>query len=219
MTTMTDPATLPQYNGKPVPWVTRWTNEVSRDVPDIVPGGIRGVRWAYPDGMENRERTAFGTLLWVREGLGRSGEPMYADVNTYRQRAAMTKCKCQVCGAKIDGRPVLWLIPTAEANMVDEDGTLKTTSPPTCEACIPLALELCPALPRMGWTVLKVVDYEVWGVFGNVVVINPDNEQVLSLPPQDVGYDRQDLLDSTVARQQVALLTKFVTEKTGGGKS
>lgn len=212
----TDPSTLHQHNGKPVPWVTRWSGEVIEDMP-IVTGskGPGGVRWAYDDGNEIRENSG---LLWLREGLNRSGRPLYADYNTYRQRACMARGKCQVCGSRIDGRPIRWLLPTAEANKVEENGTVRTTTPPTCEECIPVALELCPALTKMGWTLLKVLEYEVWGVFGNVVVLDRERNVVQNLPLMDIGYETPWLLEQTLARQQVVAFTKFVVEETQEGK-
>lgn len=210
----TDPTTLTQHDGKPVPWITRWTGEVVQE-----PYGIQrtptGVLVGYPDGNENREASG---LLWQREGLNRSGVPMWADVNTYRQRACIARCKCQVCGAAIDGRPIPWLMPTAEYNMLEEDGTLRTTTAPICRECVPLALELCPGLPKMGWTLLHVAEYEVWGAFAEVVLIQ--DEQVRRIPPMDVAYSGPpQVLRQAVARQQIARLTKFVAAERGGGKA
>lgn len=212
--TKTDPSTLPQYEGRAVPWITRWTGEVSHEPYGYNQQPGRRLTVGYPDGKENREGNG---LLWMREGLGRGGRPMWADVNTYRQRAAMARCKCQVCGSTINARPVLWLMPTVETMMIEEDGTLKTTTAPTCEACIPLALELCPALPKMGWTICKVLEYEVWGALAELVIPNGDGS-IRRIPPTDVGYDNPALLPHAVARQQIVKFTKFAMGDSGGGK-
>lgn len=211
--TTTDPARLPQWKGHAVPWVTRWTGEISETVGQVsmvtTPEGPR-IEIGYKDGLENRDANG---ALWIREGINRSGEPQFSEFNTYRQRAAMTKVRCQVCGDKINSRVIRWLV----ANMVldmREDGTATTTSPPTCDGCIPLALELCPHLKKGGWKIAKVVDYDCWGIFGEAIVMG--KEGVREIRGIEVPYDRPGFwYRNIVAKQMIARWNKFVIEEEG----
>lgn len=206
-------STLPQYDGKPVPWVVRHAAEANLEPVASLRAGNGGLRLTYRDGRENREASG---ILWMREGITRSGAPEFSQVNVYRQRASMTRGKCQVCGLTIDERPIRWLMATAQLEH-QEDGTAHTISPPTCSECIPLALELCPALDKIGWSIVKVLDYSIWGVQGDLVVLDRDGS-IRQLNQMRVSYEQRNLHQQVLARQQVAQLNKFVIEETGGGK-
>lgn len=163
----TDPSTLPQWKGRPVPHVARWTGEVIREPYSVgyLPG-TGNPKFVYQDGNEDRR---YG-VLWQREGISRNGEPMYAAVNTYRQRACMDRRKCQICGNKITTPVIHWLMPIGENEGVQWlDDRALTTSAPTCDDCIPLALDLCPHLRMHGYEIYKVLEYEPWGVYGEAI--------------------------------------------------
>lgn len=225
----TDPATLPQYLGRPVPWVIRWSNEQVRDMPEVAQVGS-DLAFIYQDRNENRDRTG---VLWQREGITRGGEPQWRNVSTYRQRASMLKCLCQVCGKKIDNRPIRWLMalgdgtldglvtpdPGNEWNVLpvapgESDETI-TMQPPTCDGCIELALELCPHLKRNGWQILKVLEYEPWGAFGEIIL---QTEHGVGVMQTFAGYDRnygpEFAWTGVLAKQAVVRLTKYVVEET-----
>jgi hypothetical protein len=209
--TATDRSTLPQWKGHPVPWATRWTGEVVQTPAAMsIERATMHVHLRYEDGLEDRDSHG---VLWKREGIGRQGEPQFADLNTYRQRASMNKRLCQICGTKIDERPIRWLL--GQDQLIDlEDGDFATISPPTCSACIPLALELCPHLKRKGYAILKVLDYEPWGVMGQAVVVDLENERWRDVRGSFVSYKDPKLpLTSIVAYQQCVRLTKFIFEK------
>lgn len=200
---------LPQHNGRPVPWITRWSGEVD-DTPMAVSYDEHGIYLNYRDGRENREASG---VLWKREGIGRHGEPQYSQVNTYRQRAAMDKRLCQVCGSKINERPIRWLLAKQAFNPIEE-GKAATFSPPTCSSCIPLALELCPYLKREGWMIVKVLEYKPWGVYGEAVHVDPETKQARDLKGIYVPYENPPVfLTATVAFQRVVQLTKFTIEE------
>jgi hypothetical protein len=215
----TDPSTLPQFKGHPVPWVTRWSHERSADRLNY---GVQitkdgSFRLGYKDGKDVRDGTG---MLWQREGIARGGEPEWAAVNTYRQRSSMRRCQCQVCGKKIDERPIRWLMPPDGIEQVDED-TLITMQPPTCSECIPLALELCPNLKKHGYQILKVLDYKPWGVYGDVVMMS---EGGLRKFKSAVSYDTtmygpEFRLSHVMAQQAVVQLGKFVVEERVEGKA
>lgn len=210
----TDPAILPQWNGRPVPWVTRWSGEVIEESLTIsLHPERREIMVGYRNGNENREPSG---ILWQREGITRGGEPQWAQVSTYRQRASMTRRKCQVCGRKIESRVIRWLIPKRLLETT-EDGETLTTSPPTCDSCIPLALELCPFLKKSGeWVILRVLEYEAWGVLGEAVAYDKEKHATQRLRGAMIKYDKEYPRISpgaVIAKQQVAQLTKFSEEK------
>lgn len=215
--TKTDPSTLPQYGGHPVPWVTRWTNEIAPDrfsynlqVVRGADGKAVGVEVHYEDRNEDR----LDGVLWQREGLGRGGKPDWASVSTYRQRLSMRKRKCQVCSNVIDERPIRWLMPLDGIEYVDAD-TAITMQPPTCSDCIELALELCPNLNRNGYMIVKVLDYEIWGVFGQVMITHNDKPAVIhtAICYDTTAYGPDFSLGQVMAQQQVVQLGKFSVEK------
>lgn len=206
----TDPSTLPQWKGHPVPWVTRWTGEVSHDKAKLSLTR-EGLLVHYEDGRENRDQ---GGILWMREGLTRAGAPEFSQVNAYRQRLSMSRRRCQVCGRKIESKVIHWLM-VPEQLQTTPDGRTVTVSPPTCDDCIPLALELCPALKR-GHIVVKVLEYVPWGVQG-MVVGHKDGRATQH--NARVEYARDDYpfpKTCVVARQSVVEFTKFVVEKMPG---
>lgn len=209
----TDPNALPQFEGRPVPWITRWTNEIADDRYKY---GLQMARdggtpfLTYNNGPEDRQ----GGTLWQREGIMRGGEPDWRNVSTYRQRASMTRRRCQVCGSKITDQPIRWLMPLDGLEQVDEDTTI-TMQAPTCSECIPLALDLCPNLKRAGYMILKVLDYEVWGVYGHVMVsVDGQPRRFQSAISYDLShYGPGFSLGQVMAQQQVVALGKYVVEE------
>lgn len=211
MTAATDPTTLRQWKGHPVPWVTRWTGEVS-DTPTTMSmqRTTMNIVLRYKDGNEDRDDHG---VLWMREGITRAGEPQFSEVNAYRQRASMNKRLCQVCGTKINDRPIRWLV--ARDQLIEfGGGDFGTNSPPTCAGCVPLALDLCPHLKANGHAILKVLDYERWGVMGQAVDVDLEKEKYRDLKGIYLPYDESPIpLTAIVAHQQVIRFTKFVFEK------
>ena len=208
MTTKTDPSKLPQWKGHPVPWVTRWSGEINMDKAAISLGRD-GLLVRYEEGPENREVSG---VLWKREGISRRGEPDFSQVNTYRQRASVAKRLCQVCGDRIPDGLIRWLLVPELLTTLD-DGRTITTSPPTCEGCVPLALELCPALKK-GHVIAKVLEYRIWGVQGSVVGINHEDRRAFERKARvEYDVDHPFPMTAVLARQQVVEFTKFVIEE------
>lgn len=203
----TAPTALPQHQGRPVPWITRWSGEVNGDPLSVGFTAEGQLHLYYADGREDRDRHG---VLWKREGLGRTGEPQFAEVNTYRQRASMTRRLCQMCGSKIEDRPMRWLMDRSQ--LVQEAGLTLTVSPPTCAACVPLALELCPHLRTHDAVVLKVLEYQVWGVYAQPAAVDRESGQGRRLPKRFFPYDGK-RRTGLLSYQQVAELTKFVIEE------
>lgn len=167
--TQTDKSTLIQFNGFPVPWVTRWTGQVPLNTGERLTIGQdrEGFFVEYQSGANNRDQHGF---LWQREGLNRTGEPEYSQVSTYRQRTCMTRRRCQVCGSHIESDVINWLL--SKAQLEHYDSEVVTMSPPTCDGCIPIALDLCPHLKKGYGVLVKVLDYEPWGISGEGFVLD-----------------------------------------------
>lgn len=208
----TPKSALLQHEGQPVPWVTRWSGEVCDDPLQVSLAPNGGLVLGFADGRENRD--AYG-MLWAREGITRAGTPQYSEVNTYRQRAAMTKRRCQICGSKINERPIRWLMSELSLNPL-ENGQAATTSPPTCSGCIPLALELCPHLSAHPWVILKVLAYEPWGVMGQAATLDEETGSIRSHNQVYASYENPPHKAGLVAKQLVVRLTKYVIEESGG---
>ena len=214
----TDPSTLPQWKGSPVPWVTRWTKEIAANRYSYTLQSSRqgGLRLTYGTDNEDRQQG----VLWQREGIRRGGDPDWANVSTYRQRSSMRRRLCQVCGSKITDSPIRWLMPPDGLEEVDE-GVFITMQPPTCAECIPLALDLCPNLKKYGYQILKVIDYEPWGVYGHVVTsIDGQPRRFTSAICFDTSkYGDKFTLGQVMAQQSVVQLGKFVVEENNPGSS
>lgn len=214
----TDPAVLPQWKGRPVPWAAKWSGE---EIPDrlsatILPDGPRVV---YPDGNEDRDSYGY---LWRREGISRGGEPQFAQLNAYRQRASMRVPRCHVCGARLPrGKPVRWLLPAGGTFRSADGQAVLTHSPPTCDGCVPLARRLCPALRARGSVLLEVRDFRLWGVIGECFTLRPGTPAPAGLTPvKDLVCEygrsyRGAGPGNYVARQQVVELVDW-TEITAG---
>lgn len=212
---MTPVSDLPSFKGRPVPWITRWTEETSKErysyQTSVNKDGL--LRIAYTDGKENRE----GDLLWQREGINRQGVPEFKVVSTYRQRSALRKCLCQVCGKKITDRPIPWLVPILEGTIeyVDDDTPI-TIQAPTCTECVDLALKLCPHLKAQGYQLLMVEDYELWGVFGQVSAFSGGGRPTKfqsAVCYDTTMYGPDFTLAQVLAQQEVAKLGKFTVER------
>lgn len=221
-TTETDPSTLPQWKGKPIPWVTRWSDEQPhRDELAIQVGpstdytGLK-FRWESNPDAELRDRAGF---LWQREVPNRQGkgEPQFAHVATARQRRAMTRKLCQVCGTKLpEGKPINWLFGPGQLEHIA--GSALTMSPPTCDGCVPVAQRLCPHLLRSGWTLAKVLEYRIWGVSGELAYLDPTDRRIKRQNNATVGYDNISpplSPEAVLAKQQVVELVKFVIVEGG----
>ncbi|ANW18441.1 hypothetical protein [Streptomyces clavuligerus] len=121
-----------------VPYITTWSSE------QTIPTRIvtRGAGIGYAD-ETLYDRDADG-VLWARvsSSPGR-GRPEFGQVHALRQRRAMRKLLCQVCGkpADRDERGTLWLLGEPEPDLI-------TPHPPLCMPCALHSLRVCPHLRR-----------------------------------------------------------------------
>jgi len=160
-----------------VPYITSWDSELKsiaspthrlevRDVPTR--GGL--VREVYYSDEIPHDRDPAG-VLWGRQISRRGqGKPMFSKVHAGRQRRAVMKALCQVCGAPSDTNPegTLWVLVGNEARHWNEHGYTLTGNPPICAACVPVAQGLCPAV-RRHHAVVRARRAEAWGVAGALV--------------------------------------------------
>jgi hypothetical protein len=143
-----------------VPYITAWSGERPTSTPLVVRGrcGI-GYRQERPG-----DRDARG-VLWQRYVRAPGvGEPRFKKVHPYRQRLAMRRLLCQVCGgpADEDERGVLWLVGEPERGW---SGGEVTGQPPVCARCVGPASRACPHL-RRGVLALRVRHAPIIGVHG-----------------------------------------------------
>lgn len=209
----TDKSTLPQWEGHVVPWVARWTGEVNNDALTVsMHVQSQQLALSYKDAREIHDE--FG-ILWKREGLGRTGEPEFAQYNTFRQRSCMHYRRCQVCGSKITDRVITWLMPKQALRFVDE-GICITDSPPTCASCIPVAQELCPHLKDpQNSVILRVLEYRLWGVQGDGVLRDGNgNTQRVNGVIMEYGHPLPQFPTTAIAaKRQIVQLTKFTAQE------
>lgn len=154
-------------SGPLVPYVTAYDGEDVAYQLALAPHleATNGVRLSYVDPVASDWR--YG-VLWHRHGLSRAGDPVFAQVNTARQRRCMVRNLCQVCGqtAVQAGTGLIWWV------MADPPGRNAasepfTHAPPTCRACIPVARRACPRLRRDS-QVYTATHAEPFGVVADV---------------------------------------------------
>lgn len=203
------------WRGVPVPYAARWTGEVNREPATVGTDPSDGsLHVYYPDGREVRDHMG---VLWMREGLTRTGEPEFGELSVHRQRACMMKRLCQVCGNKIDQPVIRWLldprqiVTSRDPRLRGEDITV-TSSPPTCDECVEKSIKLCPAMSR-DRVIARVLEYKVWGVTGLYVSYDEETGELKQTKNWGVGaYHWPMKFSQIVAKQQVVAWTKFVME-------
>jgi hypothetical protein len=147
-----------------VPFITRWGAE------DDLPFHVvlqRGVGIAYADEVM-ADRDASG-VLWHRTcSQPNHGRPHFGEVHSLRQRRAMRRLLCQVCGgpADQDNDGVLWLLPDHRADWKNWPEAMGNVEPPICRPCVGVSLRLCPRLRRDGGAAIRVRECPIVGVRG-----------------------------------------------------
>jgi hypothetical protein len=147
-----------------VPYITQWSGEQTSRV--SVVQRRRGI--AYSDERPG-DRDEHG-VLWIRESSQPGqGRPLFGKIHSRRQRKAMTKLLCQVCGQRADRNDdgVLWLICEDSQRPETWPDELSVGDPPVCARCAAMAVRLCPRLRRQ-YTALRVSSHDVVGVWGAI---------------------------------------------------
>jgi hypothetical protein len=155
------PRRLPDlYKGFPVPYIARWEAETLPD--PVVRLDDRGI------GIAGHKRDKNG-VLW-RPALSRPGQgrPLHGQVHGPRQRKAMRRLLCQVCGGRPDHNKQgwLWLLRDARPSHEDWPEEEITTHPPVCRLCGALSALLCKHLWNGTAVALRVRRPIVDGVWG-----------------------------------------------------
>ncbi|WP_318202985.1 hypothetical protein [Streptomyces sp. SCL15-4] len=179
MTTATSPIRPVRYwNGRPVPFITAWTKEATPPQPiDVIEGhGGRGL--GFRDEVSHFDRH-YG-VPWVRMPAVRGGRPDFVVVHALRQRQAMSRLLCQVCGGPTVGtrkdERTLFLAGSSGGRPITVGE--QTMSPPVHAVCARLAVQECPPLRDRGWAAALVGHTPVWGVAG--VLFNPRTLKALA---------------------------------------
>lgn len=143
-----------------VPYITNWSGERPSRTPVVAKD-----RWSIGYRRERRgDRDAHG-VLWTRHIRAPGvGEPEFSAVHPYRQRHAMRRLLCQICGEPADrnDQGILWLLGRADRPWPGQEST---GQPPICLGCAHVARHVCPHL-RGGALTLRVRQAPVAGVLG-----------------------------------------------------
>jgi hypothetical protein len=152
----------PGMNMDRVPYITRWTDEQSPQVCVVERSG--GIGYADELPWDRDEIGVLWTRVRWRPGRGR---PQFGQVHATRQRRAMTRLLCQVCGqpADRDADGLLWLVGEDPGDPGSWPVPLLTAHPPVCAECAVQAVQACPHL-RARYAALRVREFEVAGVRG-----------------------------------------------------
>jgi hypothetical protein len=146
-----------------VPYIATWSEE--RELPSrIIECRNGGIGFA-DESVIDRDRNG---ILWTRisaqPGVGR---PRFAVVHSLRQRRAMLRLLCQVCGqpADRDSQGVLWLLPNRAHGREGWPNDNWFAEPPVCRTCALVATQLCPAL-RKDYVLVRAGSTRICGVHG-----------------------------------------------------
>ncbi|MFC6091168.1 helix-turn-helix domain-containing protein [Saccharothrix lopnurensis] len=148
-----------------VPYIAMWSEEVVEDPRLVVLPGGRGI--AYADEILG-DRDSQG-VLWDRATINPGhGTPRFAQIHVHRQRRAMRKLLCQVCGNPADRNDdgTLWLIPDRTREWSGWPEGMVVAEPPICLPCAHLATRVCPALRKEGHFVIRAREHPIHGVDG-----------------------------------------------------
>lgn len=153
-----------------VPYITAWSAEESI-MPELVKHPRQAIGYADETLFDRDEHG----VLWGRMTLAYGkGKPLWRRVHYHRQRRAMRRLLCQVCGrpAHRNEQGVLWLLGDDRKAWPKWPEGMGATHPPVCLACAEVATRLCPYLQE-GFVAVRVGDSEVSGVYGERYATRP----------------------------------------------
>lgn len=148
--------------GGVVPYVAMWSGE-STVRTTVVQRGRWGIGYA-DELLTDRDRDG---VLWTR-AVSRPGQgrPLYAKLHPVRQRRAMRRLLCQVCGQPADytEQGHLWLAVEQQDTWTGWPEASVNPFPPVCTGCAARSVRLCPPL-RRGFTAFRAHS-TLYGVIG-----------------------------------------------------
>ncbi|OLF17413.1 hypothetical protein BU204_11600 [Actinophytocola xanthii] len=167
-----------------VPYVTQWTAEQDGGY-ELVERESIGLAYADENIMDRDEHGVLWRRTPSRPGHGR---PIFGMVHSLRQRRAMRRLLCQVCGEPAswteDG--VLWLLRDFRDDWPNWPENLAATEPPVCTPCAHKAVRLCPAL-RKGAAVIRVGRCPIVGVYGALYRV--EGRRIITHGDESIAYD------------------------------
>jgi hypothetical protein len=181
-----------------VPYIVSWSSEqfLPATVVDRPGYGI-----AYTDEiLADRDQQG---VLWQRKSVSPGqGRPQFGQIHPLRQRRAMRRLLCGICGGPPDQNEqgMLWLVRDFRGDWPGWPEGMAVTEPPVCLNCARLSARLCPEL-RKGFVALRVGRSAVTGVRGVLYQGGPSEINVA-------------LDDPTVRWVQAAHLLRQLTECT-----
>jgi hypothetical protein len=146
-----------------VPYIVTWSEE--QELPTRIVESPRGGIGFADEVIGDRDRDG---VLWTRmSSCAGRGRPRFAAMHPLRQRRAMRRLLCQICGqpADQDERGILWLLPNYSDGRAGWPNGKWVVEPPICRPCAPVAARLCPAL-RRGRIAVRVRNAPICGVKG-----------------------------------------------------
>ncbi|WP_254407055.1 hypothetical protein [Streptomyces sp. GMY02] len=148
-----------------VPYVTAWSAEWPLYPPPVTGrSGGRGIAYVDEHSIDRDEEGVLWTRAMYRPGQGR---PEFGNVHPLRQRRAMQRMLCQICGGPADrnGQGVLWLLADHRGDWPGWPETMAATHPPVCLPCAAESTRACPHL-RRGFVTVRVREPRISGVYG-----------------------------------------------------
>lgn len=133
--------------------------------------------WTGEEGYVVRHSSLVrGPAFFARRGRRGEGAPIWGKISEERQRECAARRRCQVChrSFRLHLAPGFSLVP-----LRDIAGLPSTHEPLCCRACLPVTLQLCPALRRMvadgSLTPIAVTEYELAAQLLGPVYPPPDD--------------------------------------------
>ena len=123
-----------------------------------------GIRYLDETLVDRDRREVLWARIETRPGVGR---PLFGQLHSMRQRRAMWRLLCQVCGGEPDrdDRGVLWLVRDYRGDWPGWPAGMANNDPPVCIPCGRTAARLCPSL-REGHVFVRSRTHPVAGVRG-----------------------------------------------------
>jgi hypothetical protein len=182
-----------------VPYITAWSDEQDLLTSITRCAGL-GIRFADETFLDRDSNGVLWTRVPSRPGHGR---PVFRQVHSLRQRRAMRRLLCQVCGAPADQNEdgVLWLLRDHREDWLNWPENMANTYPPVCMKCAILSTRMCPVL-RGGYVAVRARQCPVSAVYG--IRYQPDG--LVLRPMEDTVSLDDPAIRWTVAAQLVRSL-------------
>jgi hypothetical protein len=167
-----------------VPYIVTWSTEQTA-TPQVITNR-RGI--SYTD-ETFADRDSHG-VLWTRcPSRPGHGRPLFGQVHPLRQRRAMRRLLCQVCGRPADHNTdgTLWILKDHRHDWPHWPNQMAVTEPPICQPCAHTSARHCPALRKVHVTI-RVKTSTVAGVLG--IHYRPGSPLLAPQPTDDtITYD------------------------------